>query len=113
MIPIEAMLTILLFVLQWGMLGIIILYNKIENRFSYWYAGLIFALSLGVLCEIVRAYIAPASVHKEAFELIARLLSAMSYRFCAYFALLAGIEMYYETPKKVKINMILDRKSVV
>jgi two-component system sporulation sensor kinase B len=98
---------IVVLVLQWVLLAVIILFNKIENKLSYWYTGLIFFLSLGVLCEIIRAYIVPITAYRESFELLARFLSALSYRFSPYFAMLTAIEMYYKGKNKTKINMLL------
>jgi len=89
------------------MLTIIILYNNMENKFNYYYSGLIFSISLGLLCEIIRNDIIPITDYKEGFELFSRVLSAFSYRLSPYFAILAGSEMYYKGKNKKMINIVL------
>lgn len=101
------MILVLVLLLLWGIIAIITFYNDIKNKFNYWYSALIFSISLGLLCEIVRYYIVPITINKEISELIARVLSALSYRLSPYFAILAGLEMYYQNKKKRKINIVL------
>ena len=74
------MMLVLVLLLLWGIVAIIILYNDVENKFNYWYSGLIFSVSLGLLCEIIRNNIVPITINREILELIARFLSALSYR---------------------------------
>ncbi|MBP2658139.1 MAG: ATP-binding region ATPase domain protein [Firmicutes bacterium] len=74
------MMLVLVLLLLWGIVAIIILYNDVENRFNYWYSALIFSVSLGLLCEIIRNNIVPITINREILELIARFLSALSYR---------------------------------
>lgn len=98
---------VLVLLLLWGIVAIIILYNDVENKFNYWYSGLIFSVSLGLLCEIIRNNIVPITINREILELIARFLSALSYRLSPYFGILAGVAMYYQDKRKMKISIVL------
>ncbi|HEX3048503.1 MAG TPA: HAMP domain-containing sensor histidine kinase [Bacillota bacterium] len=71
----------------------LLIFSQVKGKYNYWYSGFIFSESLGVLSAIILENVTPHTGNFEFFKLIARLISALSYRFCPYFLLLLGLSV--------------------
>jgi two-component system sporulation sensor kinase B len=84
-------------------MAIILCLVRSKQKTNFWYAGFIFSISMGFLAEFIDPI--PSTVvtsNIEPFTLIARLCSALSYRFSTYFFLLIGLSVLDLKPRQRK-----------
>lgn len=86
----------------------VLLSLRTKHKENYWYSGFVFSLSLGLLAFSIDPH--PVGGYQEAvigYQLIARFLSALSYRLCPYFIMLAGLAVAGITPRPLWLNGLI------
>jgi signal transduction histidine kinase len=83
-------------------------FSRAKNNTNLWYAGYLFAISLGQLAFLINPTPIKTVAIAQTFhfhEFLARFLSSLSYRFSPYFLLLIGLEISKIIPaNKVKVT---------
>jgi len=87
--------------------AIFLIFYKTKNNAKYWYSGFVISLALGLLAACLDPN--PSGKTAEIIEpvtLIARLMSALSFRLCPFAIIMAGISVAQIIPQK-RLKLII------
>jgi hypothetical protein len=89
--------------------AVFLIFFKTKNNAKYWYSGFAFSLALGLLASILDPN--PTGKVAEVIEpvkIIARLMSALSFRLCPFTLIMAGISVSQIVPqRRLKFTAVL------